>query len=219
MSADTGKPTSLPPPAVWLDGEPVALPEERAGTLPAICSELEALAADRQRVLAAVWVDGMPAELVANSTDAGRFHRVEAQSISLAELSRRLASQTRTEVRELRWSVEQAVLTVLINEPAANRRRWHEFHSALRDVLARLGMLRDLWGARLDELSTGGHALNAHLEELGHITSRIELLLLKPEADSLPTAMLLSNVFERNLAPWLRRLEDFLSDLHDQDLE
>ena len=58
-------------------------------------------------------------------------------------------------------------------------------------------MLRDLWGARLDELSTGGHALNAHLEELGHITSRIELLLLKPEADSLPTA----------------------SDLHDQDLE
>jgi hypothetical protein len=57
------------------------------------------------------------------------------------------------------------------------------------------------------------------LEDLGHITSRIELLLLKPEADALPTAMLLSNVFERNLAPLLRRLEDFLSDLHDQDLE
>ena len=67
--------------------------------------------------------------------------------------------------------------------------------------------------------AAGGHGLDAHLEELGRIASHVELLLLKPDAEALPAAMLLSNVFERTLAPWLRRLEDFLGDLHERNLD
>lgn len=219
MSVNVWKPSSLPPPAVWLDGQLVALPDGATGSLPGICSELENLAASRQRVLSGVWVDGTPAELVPNQGEACPFQRIEAQSISLAELSRRLAGETRGQVRELRWAVERAVLGVLINEPVHNRQRWHQFQTDLREVLARMDMLRDLWGARLGELSAGGHDLDTHLEELGRIAGHIELLLLKPESEAQPAAMLLSNVFERNLAPWLRRLEDYLSDLYERNLE
>lgn len=218
MPVNARKSAPLPPPAVWLDGQPVELSAHAAASLPGICSELETLAASRQRVLEEVWVDGQPAEQFAGGAKSGPFHRIEAQSISIAELSRRLAGETRAQVRELRWAVERAVLGVLINEPAHNRRRWQGFQTEVREVLARLGMLRELWGARLGELSAGGHDLDAHLEELGRIAIHIELLLLKPDAEALPAAMLLSNVFERNLAPWLRRLEDFLADLYESHL-
>lgn len=219
MPVNAWNPAPPPPPAVWLDGQPVALPARVVGSLPGICSELETLAASRQRVLAGVWVDGLPADLLVGQAAGGPFQRVEAQSISLAELSRRLAGETRSQTRELRWAVESAVLGVLINEPAHNRQRWQRFQGELREVLAQLGMLRELWGARLGELAVGGHDLDAHLEELGHIAGHIELLLLKPDAEALPASMLLSNVFERSLAPWLRRLEDYLGDLYELNLD
>ena len=57
------------------------------------------------------------------------------------------------------------------------------------------------------------------MEELGRIASNIELIFLKPDAESLPSAMVLSDVFERSLVPWLRRLEDYLGQLHEQTLE
>ncbi len=219
MSVNASSSASLPPPAVWLDGEPVALPATATGSLPGICSELELLAASRQRVLAGVWVDGMPAEEVRDKGLGMAFHRVEAQSISLAELSRRLAGETRSQTRELRWAVERAVLDVLIDDAAQNRLRWQRFQTRLRGVLTHLEMLRDLWGARLGELSVGGHDLDSHLEELGRIAGHIELLLLKPDGEALPAVMMVSNVFERNLGPWLRRLEDYLGDLYERNLE
>lgn len=219
MSVNTWKPAPAPLPSVWLDGHPVVVPARSAGSLSTIFAELETLAASRQRVLSGVWVDGAPAELAARPGRGGEFQRVEAESITLAELSRRLAGETRDQVRELRWSVERAVLTVLINEPPQNRRLWLQWRSAVREPLARLGMLRDLWGARLGELSAGGHTLEAHLEELGRIAGHVELILLKPDAESLPAAMILSNVFERSLVPWLWRLEDYLGKLHEQNLE
>ncbi len=216
MSVNVWKPAHVSLPSVWLDGQPVALPARTDGTLPAIFTELETLAASRQRVLSGVWVDGTPAEFVLGLKGGNPFQRVEAESISLTELSRRLAEETRAQVRELRWAVERAVLTVLINEPLQNRRVWLQWRSAIREPLARIGMLRDLWGARLAELAIGGHTLEAHLEELGRITGHVELILLQPEAEAQPAAMLLSDLFERSLAPWLRRLEDFLTQLHEQ---
>lgn len=219
MSVNVWKPAPWPLPLVWLDGQPVELPVRSAGSLHAIFTELESLAASRQRVLSGVWVDGTPAEQWAGQKAGRPFQRVEAKSISLAELSCRLAGETRGQVRELRRGVEQAVLTVLINEPPQNRRLWQRWRAAIREVLAKLGMLRELWGARLGELSAGGHSLEAHLEELGHIAGHVELILLKPDADALPAAMVLSNVFERSLAPWLWRLEEYLGQLHEQDLE
>lgn len=219
VSVNVWKPAPLPLPSVWLDGQAVMLSARSTGSLPVIFAELESLAASRQRVLSGVWVDGTPAEQLAGQKTGRQFQRVEAESISLAELSRRLVEETRGQVRELRWGVEQAVLTVLINEPPQNRRLWQRWRAAIREVLAKLGMLRELWGARLGELSAGGHSLEAHLEELGRIAGHVELILLKPDADSLPAAVILSNVFERNLAPWLRRLEDYLGQLHEQTLE
>ncbi len=219
MSVNAWKPAPLHLPSVWLDGQPVMLPARSNGSLHAIFAELESLAARRQRVLSSVWVDGTPAEFVVGQKAGRQFLRVEAESISLAELSRRLAEETRGRVRELRWGVEQAVLVVLINEPPQNRRLWQQWQAGIREPLAKLGMLRDLWGARLGELSVGGHSLEAHLEELGRIAGHVELILLKPDADSLPAAVILSDVFERSLAPWLRRLEDYLGQLHEQTLE
>ncbi|MBI5800016.1 MAG: hypothetical protein HZA92_04725 [Verrucomicrobia bacterium] len=219
MSVNSWKPASLPLPAVWLDGQQVELPVPSVSSLAAIFSELETLAASRQRVLSAVWVDGTPAELVVRQLSGGLFQRVEAESISLEELSRRLAVETRSQVRELRWAVERAVLTVLINDPPQNRRLWQQWQGAIRAPLAKLGLLHDLWGARLSEMSAGGHTLDAHLEELGRIASHIELVLLKPDVESQPAAMILSNLFERSLGPWLRRLEDYLGKLHEQTLE
>jgi hypothetical protein len=219
MSVNVWKPAQLPLPSIWLDGRAVVLPAQTLGSLANICSELESLAASRQRVLSGVWVDGTPAELVTTPPSGNSFQRIEAQSISMAELSRRLAEETRSQVRDLRWAVERGVLTVLINDSPQNRRLWQEWQTALRSPLAQLGMLRDLWGARLGELSAGGHSLEAHLEELGRIASNIELIFLKPDAESLPSAMVLSDVFERSLVPWLRRLEDYLGQLHEQTLE
>lgn len=219
MSVNAWKSAPLPLPSVWLDGQPVTLPARSTGSLPAIFTELESLAASRQRVLASVWVDGTPTELVEGKQRAGQFQRVEAESITLAELSRRLAEETRGQVRELRWEVERAVLTVLINDPPQNRRLWLRWRVAIREPLAKLGMLRDLWGARLAELSAGGHDLEAHLEELGRIAGHVELILLKPDAESFPAAMILSDVLERSLVPWLWRLEEYLGQLHEQNLE
>ena len=219
MSVNAWKPAPLPLPGVWLDGQPVVLPAPSVNSLPFIFSELESLAASRQRVLSKVWVDGTPAELVVGRAGGGLFQRVDAESISLAELSRRLAGETREQVRELRWAVERAVLTVLINEPPQNRQLWQQWQAAIREPLAKLGVLHDLWGARLAELSAGGHTLEAHLEELGRIASHVELILLKSDADSLPGAVILSNLFERSLGPWLWRLEDYLGKLHEQTLE
>lgn len=219
MSVPATNTAHSPQPVVWLDGQPVELPALSSGSLPAIFNELESLAASRQRVLSSVWVDGTPAELVVGKKGDGPFQRVEAESISLAELSRRLAGETRAQVRELRWQVERAVLTVLINDPTQNRRLWLTWRLAIREPLARIGMLRDLWGARLTELSAGGHDLEAHLEELGRIAGHVELILLKPEAEALPSAMVLSDVFERSLVPWLWRLEEYLGQLHEQNLE
>lgn len=219
MSVNAWTPPPLHLPSVWLDGHPVAVSAQSVGSLPAIFTELESLAASRQRVLSGVWVDGTPAELVAGRSDSSQFQRVEAESITLAELSRRLAGETREQVRELRWSVERAVLGVLINEPPQNRRLWLTWRSSIREPLARLGMLRDLWGARLAELSVGGHTLDAHLEDLGRIVGHVELILLKPEVESLPAAMILSDVLERSLVPWLWRLEEYLGQLHEQNLE
>lgn len=219
MSVNVWKPAQLPLPSIWLDGRAVVLPVQTVGSLPAIFAELESLAASRQRVLSGVWVDGTPAELVAALPGGSQFQRIEAQSISMAELSRRLAEETRTQVRALRWAVERGVLTVLINEPPQNRRLWQEWQTALRAPLAQLGMLRDLWGSRLGELSAGGHSLEAHLEELGRIASNIELIFLKPDGETMPAAMVLSDVFERSLVPWLRRLEDYLGQLHEQTLD
>lgn len=219
MSVNAWTPAPLHLPSVWLDGQPVTVSAHSVGSLPAIFTELESLAASRQRVLSGVWVDGTPAELVTGRSDSSQFQRVEAESITLSELSRRLAGETREQVRELRWGVERAVLGVLINEPAQNRRLWLTWRTAIREPLARLGMLRDLWGARLADLAIGGHTLDAHLEDLGRIVGHVELILLKPEVESLPAAMILSDVFERSLVPWLWRLEEYLGQLHEQNLE
>jgi hypothetical protein len=89
----------------------------------------------------------------------------------------------------------------------------------MREPLANLGLLRDLWGARLGELTIGGHSLEAHLEEFGRIAGHVELVLLKPDGETLPSALVLSDVIERSLVPWLRRLEDYLGKLHEQTWE
>ena len=219
VSVNASKPAPQSSPSIWLDGEPVLLPSPFNASLALILGELENLAARQQRVLASVRVDGHLVGSPTEASDQRGMQRVEAESMSLAELSRSLAEEARRQVRELRWSMERAVVVVLINEPPMNRRLWQQWQLAVREPLTNLGILRDLWGARLAELAIGGHSLDAHLEELGRIAGHVELILLKADAESLPAAMILSDVLERNLVPWLRRLEDYLGKLHEQTLE
>lgn len=219
MPHNAWQPASQQSPLVWLDGRPVLLPPATEPSLAAIVSELELLASGHHRVLAGVWVDGHPVAAATGADASGPIHRVEAETISLAELGRRLVEETRGQVRELRWVMERAVVEVLINDPLLNRRLWQRWQVAVREPLARLGMMRDLWGARLAELEIGGHSLETHLDELGCIAGHVELILLKADVESLLAAMILSDVIERSLVPWLRRLEDYLGKLHEQNWE
>jgi hypothetical protein len=195
---------------VLLDGRELKLPGHVRGSLPAIRSYLELLALQQERVVSVLSVDGHPVRFQVDLTELREFQRVQAQTISFAELSQQLIETAHAQVGALQTQVEAAAMQVLINDWPAVEKLWQEWAPAFLSPILIIKSLRDLCGTRIEELSLRRQTLAEHLAEFGPLWKRIEQTFEKRDI------LELSNALEQLLGPWLERLSDYLAKLNER---
>jgi len=195
---------------VILDGRELQVPEQARNSFPAIRSYLEALALRQERVLAVLYVDGYPVRVEVEFAEPCDFQRVQAQTISFAELSRQLIETASAQVGELQNQVEAAAMQVMINDWPAVEKLWRDWVPAFLSPILIVKSLRDLCGSRIDELRIGRKTLAEHLAEFGPLWKRIERTFEQRDV------LELSNALEQLLGPWLEGLRNFLVKLNEK---
>src|ERR1051325_10764673 len=125
---------------VKLDGFVVEIPSERR-SFAAICSYLESLALQQQRILCALNVDGHSVNLAQPRSSSRKFARIEGETMSLNEVPAQLIKAALQQTVNVRARVQSAVEIVLINDGPHARELWWNLASALKEPLLSLSLL------------------------------------------------------------------------------
>ena len=194
---------------VILDGRELRIPDHIRDSLPAIRSYLELLAIQQERVLWDLSVDGTPVHSQADFRTLTDFQRIQAQTVTFTELTRQLIDTAQAQVRALQNRVEAAAMQVLINDWPAVEKLWQQWAPEFLSPILIIKSLRDLCGARMDELTLGHQTLAEHLAKFGPLWTRTE------QAFERRDILDLSNAMDQLLGPWLAELSAFLAKLNE----
>jgi hypothetical protein len=206
MPQDNGPFESLNAPvevAILLDGQPVTLTGPRH-SLNAIRCYLETLALEKQRVLCALTVDGRAVNLTQKLMQRGRFSRVEAESVALAESYVLLLQTAQQQAEYARECVETAVTLVLINNRNIARELWWSLAHQLKEPVLTLSLLPDhccgsaQGGAPLHQLRRW------QLEQIAAIIREVDHTSLTGGT------IQLSDALEARVLPWLQHLQELI---------
>jgi len=201
---------------VLLDGAVLAVPAEHLRSLAALLSHLELTALRRQRVLATLSIDDVPVQISDSLPGPGRWSEIKATSISFGHLSRRLIDSAAANLNVLRDEVEQAVLSVMINEPRSLQRVWRRWHPDVRNTLAVFNLLRQLWHAERFDQWIHPEEVRRLCDEIDHIVCDAQLAFLHPPGpDPTDASLALSELLEHGLIPWLDHTRQLLTQLHE----
>jgi hypothetical protein len=188
---------------VTLDGRPVILPPQRR-SLAGIRAYLEMLALQQQRILFSFRVDGARIGLGAMLPTQPQFHKVEAETIDLAEVPLQLIRTAMLQATEAKGQVACAITLVLINQAGWAREHWWQLLRALNQPILTLSLLPECACAG----STGGASLlqlrRWQLQQLGAILKDVD------EACWSEEPLALSNALESRVLPWLNGLQSSL---------
>ena len=187
---------------VTLDGATVKVPAGRC-SLNSVRCLLETLALEKQCVLAAIYVDGQPADLALSPAGTAGFSRVAAESIPLGELPLLLLTTAQQQVDRVRAAVENALTLVLINNRAAARELWWNIARQLKDPVLTLSLMPD---------SACKLCSSVSFEQLRQWQFR-QIATIVREVDAVCETgdnIMISDALERRVLPWLQKLNDLV---------
>ena len=193
---------------VKLDGSLVEIPSERR-SFAAICSYLESLALQQQRILCSLNVDGHPVNLGQPRNTSRKFARIEGETMSLNEVPAQLIKAALQQTANVRLRVLSAVELVLINEGQRARELWWNLSSGLKEPLLTLSLLPE----NICGPAHGGASLMQlrkwQLQQLGCVIKDVDHACRSED----PTV--LSDALEKRALPWLDSLHESLTMWHD----
>ena len=206
MESQSGGPLGvIREPEIFLDGIPVEFSSLENHPLSAVRSHLETLALEKQCVLCAMEVDGLALDLGKASPELGRYTRVEAESVTLEDSEVLLLRTALQQISHVRDSVEAALTLVLINNGQVAREIWWNLAQQLKGPILTLSLLPD----NVCPPAGGGASFKKirkwQLEKVASITREMNLACRTGET------LLISDVLEKRVLPWLGKLEDLTS--------
>ncbi len=189
---------------VKLDGLSVEIPPERH-SLSGICAYLESMALRRQRILCSLIVDGEPLDLTQPSGRIKTFSSVEAETMGLSDVPVQLVKAALQQTIFVRDHVQAAVELVLINEVQSAKELWWELALALKEPLLTLSLLPEGICGPAEGQASLMQLRKWQLQQLGSVIEDVNKVC---ECDN---PLLLSDVLEIRVLPWLQNLQDFLA--------
>jgi hypothetical protein len=189
---------------VILDGQPVDLPRRALSSLVAVSRQLELMASRRERFLSSLQVDGVPVNWRVGVVESGAFCHVQATTVSVADLSRQLASAACGAIAHALERVNDTVALVMINQWPAVVHLVKDLLIEVRTPLILIGFLYELGGIDLEKITLDQETLGDHLNHLTEIWDALEAC--EAQEDN----WILSDLLEQRLARWLGRLSSFL---------
>jgi len=197
--------------AISLDGTPVAVPSER-NSLNSIRCYLETLALEKQRVLCAMSVDGCAANLALPLAQAGKFSRVEAESVALDESFLLLLKTALQQTVQARECVETALTLVLINNSNIARELWWNIGRQLKEPVLTLSLLPDHLCGPANGRAPLKQLRKWQLEQVAVIIRDVD------QACNIGDTIQISNALENRVLPWLQKLGELIQLWHDTAL-
>ena len=194
----------LPAVQIVLDGQPVALPDQALGKLSSVRAQLEWLALRRDRMLTALWVDGVAVNLQQPSVEWQRFQRVEARSISFGELGVSMIATVQREARETAARVRFAGAQVLINAWPEAYRLVRRLEAETRTLLLVIGFIEELCSEPVSLSAAAARVIRDHMESIDRLQERLHAVAAQRTVADLSDFLLLA------MAPWVERLAALL---------
>jgi hypothetical protein len=194
--------------SVTLDGLPVRLPSGYC-SLNAIRCHLEALALEKQRVLASLSVDGELANLSLPTDNQWAFCRIEAETIALEETPLLLLRTALEQTGHVRKCVETALTLVLINDIRVAREIWWNLAWQLKEPVLTLSLLPDDACGPADGCAPLAQLRKWQLEQIAAIIKQVDETCYSE--DTIP----LSNALEHRVLPWLQKLSELIGLWHE----
>ena len=190
---------------VTLDGQPTEVPEPMWNSLVAVYTHLESIVLRRNALLVSLMVDGIPIRLEKPMVPLRLFRRVEAYTARFDDFAIHLVPSLQRKLQQLHQRMVVAAELAIINEWPATVRLWWDLLPDLKEPLLILNLL-----ARLP-MPGGGMEPN-YTELLKQCDARLNVILR--EMDKVVAAqepLMLSDLLEQQLCPWLRELEQALA--------
>ncbi|MFT4690006.1 MAG: hypothetical protein ACJASX_003969 [Limisphaerales bacterium] len=211
MAEPSGNPTIG---RVLLDGSVIAVPPEHRESFATLLAHLELLALRSRRVLTSLNVDGVAVRLDCPPDWQSRWDEVEGHSISFAELSSRLISSAAANLTQLRKGVEKTVLLVMINDPRCLERTWSSWNPDVGNTLAVFSLLRQLWHAQRFDNWLAPSLIDEHSEDIELLAGELRVALVSESPSDLDASLVVSELLEQRMLPWLDRTGELLEHLH-----
>jgi hypothetical protein len=194
--------------SISLDGNPVTIPAQR-NSLNSIRCYLEMLALEKQRVLSAMHVDGLAANLTLPLVKSIVFSRVDAESVALDESFLLVLQAAKQQVQHARACAENALTLVLINNRNVSREIWWSLARLLKEPVLTLSLLPD----HLCGPNNGSASLKQlrkwQLEQIAAIIREVD------QTCQTGTSIHLSDALENRVLPWLNNLSDLILLWHE----
>ena len=187
---------------VTLDGATVKVPAGRC-SLNSVRCLLETLALEKQCVLAAIYVDGQPADLALSPAGTAGFSRVAAESIPLGELPLLLLTTAQQQVDRVREAIEKALTLVLINNRSTARELWWNIARQLKDPILTLSLMPEQV-CKLCSSVSFERLRKWQLEQVAAIVREVDAVC--ESGDNIT----ISDVLERRVLPWVQKLTDLV---------
>jgi hypothetical protein len=188
---------------VTLDGLLVELPPERH-SLTAVCSFLEALALQRQRILYSLTVDGEFVNPAQPPTTLKSFVCVEGKTLGLEDVPAQLLEAALLQTANARARVESAVALVLINDDQHARELWWSLAKDLKEPLVTVSLLPETICGPANGRASLMQLRKWQLQQLGCVIGDVDKVC---RAGS---SVALSDALEKRALPWLQKLNELL---------
>jgi hypothetical protein len=199
----------LPAVQVLLDGQPVALPGKVLAKLSAVRAQLEQLALRKDRILTALWVDGIAVNLQQSSVEWRRFQRVEAQTVSFVELGASMIATVRREARETAARIRLAGSQVLINPWPEAYRLVRRLEAETRTLLLVIGFIDELCSDSAGLSHADVRTIRDHIDCIDELQQRLHAVATDRSVEGLSDFLFLA------MAPWVERLAELLQSQHE----
>jgi hypothetical protein len=193
---------------VKLDGLPVEIPTERR-SVSAICSYLESLALQHQRVLCSLNVDGESVSLTQPKNIFHPFSRVEAVTMTLHDVPLQLIKAALHQNDTLRTRVQSASELVLINDGERAKEIWWALSVSLKEPLLTLSLIPENICGPANGRASLMQLRKWQLQQLGSVILDVD------NACHCEDTAMLSDALEKRVLPWLETLHDSLGLWHE----
>jgi hypothetical protein len=193
---------------VKLDGLTVEIPAERR-SIAAICSYLESLAMQHERVLCSLLVDGEPVSLTQPKNFSHPISRVEAVTMTLHDVPLQLIKAALHQNETLRTRTQSASELVLINSGERAKEIWWALSVSLKEPLLTLSLLPENICGPANGRASLLQLRKWQLQQLGSVIQDVDNTCHCEDTAAL------SDALEKRVLPWLTSLNDSLGLWHE----